>query len=893
MEKNKNKALKQEFPVISLVAIFFMTLFALLGGSKLLGNEFGVVMRWWFAIFAAGLAFLPLSFAVFGRFSDGGYVVAKALGVVASSWVVWLLSSVKILKFTETNSWIGLGICAVLNYGIYAFFSIKKHKNPVKEAEADKVSRMMYHEVLFLIAFLFFCYMRSFRPEIDNQTEKYMDFGFLASIMNSEYMPPRDIFFSGKPINYYYYGIYIGGYLGKLANTTAGFAYNLDLMTICSLGFVQVYALVAEVLKWAFASHDKKAKAADPKAEETKRMTVDFWSHMGGMLAGFAAFIAGNMHYVLYGVVYPFFDSLRGVTAETSYYFPSSTRFISDGEGNLIHEFPCYSFVLGDLHAHVTDITNVLLIMTVLFGFLLNRSERMKKAREEESFEKVTKKSLIREFFDPAVLIASFLIGIIRMSNSWDFPIYFVISGAVLLFSNAIIMGFKKDTLILTAMQAVECVLISSIVSLPFTLPFESMTAGIGFATHRSNPYELAVLWALPISACGVLYSVHIKKYKEYLGVKEDSKAKKGKIKKETEQKGFIYSIEKGKEKDSFGVAVVKEKKINHLYSFIFKQEFQDLFMLTLAICAVGLVLMCEIVFVRDIYGDSYSRSNTMFKLTYQAYMIFAMIMSFTFIKLIAMRESKGLFRYALVATGLLVWTFFYFGNATNAYVGDLLKPDSKVRTLDSYNKIEEAEISHAFLGYADAAKTVGIFAMETQDRTKVLKDMIMWVNENTEPDAVFASMPATAYQAFATISAYTGRPAVLGWHNHEWLWRNGGELVLPASVLTRKLAMQDLYSTSDPELARQIIETYDIDYIYVNYTETLRDPDFWDSEDPADRYYRGRNYRPIKVNHEVLKSLGEVVFDAGTQHYTAYRTDNHEKYYDYEYQAYIVKVNK
>ena len=37
----------------------------------------------------------------------------------------------------------------------------------------------------------------------------------------------------------------------------------------------------------------------------------------------------------------------------------------------------------------------------------------------------------------------------------------------------------------------------------------------------------------------------------------------------------------------------------------------------------MGLILLPEIVYVKDIYSGDYKRANTMFKLTYQAFIMF------------------------------------------------------------------------------------------------------------------------------------------------------------------------------------------------------------------------------------------------------------------------------
>lgn len=42
-----------------------------------------------------------------------------------------------------------------------------------------------------------------------------------------------------------------------------------------------------------------------------------------------------------------------------------------------------------------------------------------------------------------------------------------------------------------------------------------------------------------------------------------------------------------------------------------------------------GLIAIPEFVYVRDIYENGNARANTMFKLTYQAYMLFGMTMGY------------------------------------------------------------------------------------------------------------------------------------------------------------------------------------------------------------------------------------------------------------------------
>ena len=52
----------------------------------------------------------------------------------------------------------------------------------------------------------------------------------------------------------------------------------------------------------------------------------------------------------------------------------------------------------------------------------------------------------------------------------------------------------------------------------------------------------------------------------------------------------------------------------------------------------IPLILIPEIIYVRDIYEKTAPRANTMFKLTYQAYILFALMMSYILVFFVADR---------------------------------------------------------------------------------------------------------------------------------------------------------------------------------------------------------------------------------------------------------------
>ncbi len=105
------------------------------------------------------------------------------------------------------------------------------------------------------------------------------------------------------------------------------------------------------------------------------------WSFcLGGILAGMAVSMSGNLHYIIYGII------LRLLKIKTDYWFPSSTRYIGFDPAvtgdETIHEFPCYSFVLGDLHAHVINVFLVLTVLGILYSWMKTNSGKSWRQRE-------------------------------------------------------------------------------------------------------------------------------------------------------------------------------------------------------------------------------------------------------------------------------------------------------------------------------------------------------------------------------------------------------------------------------------------------------------------------------------------------------------------------------
>jgi YYY domain-containing protein len=734
-------------------------------GKLLLQADYIQFLQWWLAIACIGVIFLPLTSLIFSSFHDKGYLFSKSIGIAISGYLMWFLSSVHVMKFTEVSCMITVAIGFLFN-GIILYLQ-KRYKaingtgNNTEQRtwKVGILDAILSEELLFFGLFLLFTYIRGFKPEAYG-TEKFMDYGFMTSMMRSEYMPPQDFWFSGTKLNYYYVGQYLATYLTKLSFVDVTLGYNLMLMMIGAFAFVLSYSLIYNVALQFIQDQGKKSRVI-PK--------------ISGIIAGAAVCIAGNMHYPTYqwfeGAVRKFF----GMEASTEkYWFPDATRFIGyhpETTDKTIHEFPAYSFVLGDLHAHVINILFVLTVLGILFAWLCTRKE-----------VRGTKPALWKEIFHPAIILIAFFIGLFHTTNFWDFPIYFVVSGAVILFSNMVVYNFKGTMFGVTALQGIFVIIFSEIICLPFTLNFDQISTNICLTVAHTPLNQMIILWGLPIFTvvCFVCFVI----------------ANFVKNRKESQQEEHM------KQRPAF-------------YQFFETLSTSDFFIIILGLCAIGLIFIPEVIYVEDIYSGDYKRANTMFKLTYQAFIMFGICFGYIFLRLLCFGRTSRQKRYGVAGILLFTLTLCYAQNAVNAWYGNIFDR----------------------AGYEGLDATAFLKTEMPDDELA-----INWLNENVIGTPILLEANGDSYTDYQRVSVMTGLPTVLGWRTHEWLWKSDTTLLDERTadielIYTQTNASEVLINASE---VMELLEKYQVSYLYVGKLEQDKFP---------------------TINHDLLKSLGNVVF--------------------------------
>ena len=719
---------------------------ALLGISAfLLKGDVWIFWTWYLLAGVLGLLAMPVTGMLFSGFEDKGWMFSKVLCIAVTGFLTWFLVAVNLLDFTV---WTCAGVVIVCALGCGILF---RHQSRTgKECfPTGGVNLVFWEEILFFAIFLMWTYLAGFHPAAYG-TEKFMDYGFMEAMMRSTELPAVDLWYSEGHINYYYGGQYFAVFLTKLSGSKPELTYNLMRTFVAAFAFVLPFSLVYQMTSDRLGRGMRRKKAWIPA--------------VSGITAGVAVSIAGNMHYVIYGVLIPAIEKMTGAENISSYWFPDATRYIGydpDVPDKTIHEFPCYSFVLGDLHAHVVNIFFVLLLMGLLYAWM--QETRRHSLSSGISSVRFWKEQLLI----PALLLVSLLLGMFQWTNFWDFVIYFVVTGGAVLFMNIVrFEGKWKTILAVTAAQAVEVLGISYLVILPFTLKFKTMVEGIALAQFHSLPYQLLVLWGLP-AMLTILFLICVLREKLF------------------------------------------RKRKKNLYTWMRSVCIPDLFAVIMGLCAIGLVIIPEIVYVRDIYENGYARANTMFKLTYQAYLLFGMTMGYVIYRMLLLSRQKVIKVLSGIGLFLLVCTCGYFGNSVRAWFGEVWKPE----VYQGLNAVAYIETEFP----EDAA---GIY----------------WLKENVDGSPVVLEANGDSYTAFNRVSAMTGLPTIVGWRVHEWLWRNDVE-----DLNEKSAEVETIYTSADAEEVKNLLEYYDVSYIFVGARE-------------REKY--GEN-----LNEALLETMGEVVF--------------------------------
>lgn len=286
----------------------------------------------------------------------GVYALSKVAGVAFFGLVAWTLVAWGLFAFVPS-----FAFAAAVGVILLGVFPGRLPRTlPRREA--------LLTETTVQGTFLFFAAVRAWSPEI-YWGEKPMDFAILNSLLRSELLPPPEPWFSGTTLSYTYFGHFLVAAFAKALGIHPALAFNLGLATAAALAAASLFAAGAFL---------------------GRRLRT-------GALAVLLGLFAGN----LAGLV-----ELTRRRAVDFDLFWSVSRVLK-GQ-NEINEFPFWSFLFADLHAHVLAFP----LFTGLLAVLLLLARQR------------TSPDLYVPPFGRSILLAlaSLFLAALAITNGWSLP---------------------------------------------------------------------------------------------------------------------------------------------------------------------------------------------------------------------------------------------------------------------------------------------------------------------------------------------------------------------------------------------------------------------------------------------------------------------------------------
>ncbi len=345
----------------------------------------GVVV-WYLSVFLLGLISYPLVRFALPGLEDRGYPLARTIGLILLSYLVWLAGSVRI-PFNRLT--IGLGILLI---ALLSGYLALRQKDELGAEWQERRNYFLLVEGLFLLFFLVFLLIRLGNPDLWHPWkggEKPMDFSYFNAVLKSTSFPPYDPWFAGGYINYYYYGFVIVAVLVKFLGIVPSFAYNLILPTLFAMVAMGAFSIVWNLIR---SQVDFKSRWIEILSNRR------FLSAMGGALAmstlgnlgilrmvvqGYQRLVVSTEEIASAGIFSKFIWLIEGLFKAFSgaplpyrldewYWNPS--RVIGAEHGNPITEFPFFTFLYADLHAHMIALPIAMIVIAWTLSVVLGKA---------------------------------------------------------------------------------------------------------------------------------------------------------------------------------------------------------------------------------------------------------------------------------------------------------------------------------------------------------------------------------------------------------------------------------------------------------------------------------------------------------------------------------------
>ena len=399
-----------------------------------------IVLIWWLWMQVLGLAALPLAYRFFRHFPDRGYAFARPLGLLLTTYVLWMGGSLGLLR----NS-VGGALFSILTVAAISLVYYWRGRASGDQAGGDPGLRtwlrenwrvVLSVELLFAGALALWSLLRAYSPDLTTAGgEKFMEIMYLNSIGRSDYFPPQDAWLGGYAISYYYFGYVMTALLNLLSGLPAHLTFNVAVANLFALTCTGAFGLVTNLVSGF------ERMEGSPAGAITSFKPVA-WGFLGAILVAVLGNLEGFLE-VLYSarllpvafwqwldikdinLPFPPEAAPSLMPTRSGWWWWRASRVIHDLDplGNSmgvqpIDEFPGFSFLLGDMHPHVLALPFVLLATAIALRALLVGRERAGNVEAPGSWWEPVRR---------LPLLVPLCLGALGFLNTWDFPIYLLV----------------------------------------------------------------------------------------------------------------------------------------------------------------------------------------------------------------------------------------------------------------------------------------------------------------------------------------------------------------------------------------------------------------------------------------------------------------------------------
>ena len=776
-------------------------------------------LSWFLALELICLIAFPLTWWVLRPLHDRGLLFSRVVGLLLVAWVAWLLVNSGAVEFSIAAIALAMLVVAIPSAAVLAVSWrdmagwLRDHWRMVVAAEA-----------LFVLAYLAFVLIRAANPDLWHPWrggEKPMELAYFTAVARSSVLPPYDPWFAGGYLNYYYWGYFILSIPTRLTGIPPVTAFNLAVPTLFALTATGAGALAYYFVKAAYGVRGE-VSPTDPPNRPRGRIVP--WRRIArrlprgaavvGLVSAVMVAVAGNLDGVvqLFHILstrangipaflsaFDFWRSSRAIPEIPSFEPSALTPWLESTDhvdlGFHITEFPYFTFLFADLHAHMMTMPFALLALALGFAVLLG-------------LPRSGPKSL---WTWACAALMGLAVGSLWTINSWEYPAYVLLMVGFAASAAWLMPGELRVRVTLGIALALVAVLVSYVVFLPFHGATETFGTGIEPTRWRTPLANYLLIHALPLLAAFSLLLATLPQAAAPLLARFRTAAPVP-----AAHQWLLLAV-------LAGVALAC-----YLWAAGFLTSGVLMVLLTLTcwslaaallngqesttrsdvaalgMLAVALAIGIGVDFVR-VEGDI-ARMNTLFKYYLVAWVLFGVAGAYGFWRGRSAWRFHGRYfgrlirlSFALIVVIVAIGAMIYPALATPVRIQDRFH--STPLTLDGAAWMPEAVHS---------------------ERDKPIEmrwdaDAIRWLQENVSGSPVILEAHGDQYRWNGRMSVYTGLPTVIGWPWHQTQQRNDWDL-----IQRRARDVSAIYNTLSKNAALDLIDQYGVRYVVVGDLERI-----------------------------------------------------------------------